>query len=601
MRLLQLLPVLLLSLLAAPAWGQGCGSAAAGSCLEAHTTPGCSDADCCSTVCQFAPECCQFLWDSSCASLANQLCVGLCGAAVNGDCRTSHTTAGCDDAACCSAVCAIDPACCEIEWDTVCVLEANKLCEPPPPVPCGDPSAGSCSTVHSTPSCSDLTCCNTVCSVDPSCCIQSWDALCVAFAGQYCVACSLSCPIDSIAEAESCGSRTNDPCAGAGQAAVTLAFSTTVCGQLNGTYLSNVWSGDRDLYAVTVADPDGDGLAKITLRLSAEFPAFAALVPRDCGFALLGATLHVNTGNCIETIASLCVPPGQYWVVVVPGTFPTVGLTDHLDCTSTPRYTLRVEQTQSGCAPPCSASSPPCFASHPEPGCNDVACCQSVCAQDPFCCSDNWDVGCAQRAVALCGGTLAANDNCAGALPLHIGETLTFDTILATVSTPALPSSCDQGTGALIGSDVWYFYDPTRSGNIVVSTCGSATNLRVAVYTGQCGSLTMVACNSSSVLCSPSTGARLQWQATCGTRYYIRVGGENTAEAGPGQVKLEGQGPLCPVPCPADLNADGMVNGADIGLLLGNWGNSGVGDVTGDGIVNGADIGALLGAWGACP
>ena len=46
-----------------------------------------------------------------------------------------------------------------------------------------------------------------------------------------------------------------------------------------------------------------------------------------------------------------------------------------------------------------------------------------------------------------------------------------------------------------------------------------------------------------------------------------------------------------------DLNGDGIVNGADIGLLLGAWGTSGPGDLNGDGQVDGADIGLMLGAW----
>ncbi|MFO0875291.1 MAG: hypothetical protein U0575_15160 [Phycisphaerales bacterium] len=56
-----------------------------------------------------------------------------------------------------------------------------------------------------------------------------------------------------------------------------------------------------------------------------------------------------------------------------------------------------------------------------------------------------------------------------------------------------------------------------------------------------------------------------------------------------------------PLTCAADLNHDGLVNGADLGLLLGNWGGTGLGDLTGDGSVNGADLGILLGAWGDCP
>ncbi len=46
-----------------------------------------------------------------------------------------------------------------------------------------------------------------------------------------------------------------------------------------------------------------------------------------------------------------------------------------------------------------------------------------------------------------------------------------------------------------------------------------------------------------------------------------------------------------------DLNGDLHVNGADLGLLIGNWGGSGVGDINGSGLVDGADLGLLIGGW----
>ena len=46
-----------------------------------------------------------------------------------------------------------------------------------------------------------------------------------------------------------------------------------------------------------------------------------------------------------------------------------------------------------------------------------------------------------------------------------------------------------------------------------------------------------------------------------------------------------------------DIDGNGVVNGADLGQLLGAWGTAGPGDLNGDGIVNGPDLGALLGAW----
>ncbi len=58
--------------------------------------------------------------------------------------------------------------------------------------------------------------------------------------------------------------------------------------------------------------------------------------------------------------------------------------------------------------------------------------------------------------------------------------------------------------------------------------------------------------------------------------------------------------PECDGPsgCTPDLNGDGVVNGADLGLLLGNFGGVGLGDIDCDGDVDGADLGLLLSAWG---
>ena len=52
---------------------------------------------------------------------------------------------------------------------------------------------------------------------------------------------------------------------------------------------------------------------------------------------------------------------------------------------------------------------------------------------------------------------------------------------------------------------------------------------------------------------------------------------------------------------PGDLDGDGSVGGADLGLLLGSWGPCAgcPADLDGNGTVDGADLGALLGAWSA--
>jgi hypothetical protein len=64
---------------------------------------------------------------------------------------------------------------------------------------------------------------------------------------------------------------------------------------------------------------------------------------------------------------------------------------------------------------------------------------------------------------------------------------------------------------------------------------------------------------------------------------------------------------FAPCECLGDLNNDGIVNGADLGILLLAWGacpsppTSCPSDLNGDNQVDGADLGLLLLAWNRCP
>ena len=54
--------------------------------------------------------------------------------------------------------------------------------------------------------------------------------------------------------------------------------------------------------------------------------------------------------------------------------------------------------------------------------------------------------------------------------------------------------------------------------------------------------------------------------------------------------------------CTGDLNGDGRVDAADLGIVIGTWNTpDGQGDVNGDGTVNAADLGIVIGVWGNCP
>lgn len=57
--------------------------------------------------------------------------------------------------------------------------------------------------------------------------------------------------------------------------------------------------------------------------------------------------------------------------------------------------------------------------------------------------------------------------------------------------------------------------------------------------------------------------------------------------------------------CQGDVNDDGDVNGSDVAVILGFWGNGGTSfpaaDMNRDGTVNGADLAEVLSSWGPCP
>jgi hypothetical protein len=49
-----------------------------------------------------------------------------------------------------------------------------------------------------------------------------------------------------------------------------------------------------------------------------------------------------------------------------------------------------------------------------------------------------------------------------------------------------------------------------------------------------------------------------------------------------------------------DFSGDGIVNGIDLGILLGDWGTDCRGDLDHDGTIGDDDLDLLLGAWGRC-
>ncbi len=119
-----------------------CGAPGAGSCFSEHPGHGCDDRACCLAVCEQDPSCCEAIWDASCATTATTICPGAPGCApdpsVTGPCFEPHEFPGCDDATCCAPVCAQDPWCCAVAWDALCAHAAIDICAPCDPTCAAD-------------------------------------------------------------------------------------------------------------------------------------------------------------------------------------------------------------------------------------------------------------------------------------------------------------------------------------------------------------------------------------------------------------------------------------------------------------------------------
>jgi hypothetical protein len=80
------------------------------------------------------------------------------------------------------------------------------------------------------------------------------------------------------------------------------------------------------------------------------------------------------------------------------------------------------------------------------------------------------------------------------------------------------------------------------------------------------------------------------------------IGNNSTSDAGVDSFSVSVSVCDSKTPCPADLAANGVVDAADLSVLLSSWGNAGgAADLDGNGLVDAGDLTAILSSWGACP
>ncbi len=603
--------------------GDPCGDPAAGSCNEANGTPGCADATCCNTVCAVDAFCCDDQWDLSCVDYAVALCGGSagCGDPASGDCTLPNGTPGCSDAECCSTVCGEDPYCCDVEWDSVCVSAANNYCyggEPPANDTCEtaiDLGSGDSVTPFSSigaltdgielpPECESVgeniiradiwftwTATMSGTAVFSTCDDADFDTRLALWEGECGAQTLLACNDDGLG----CVDFTS-------QMVGTVVAGTTYYIQLGGyippaqgTGNLTICEGDTCLGGCGVSDPPpGDSCA-------------AAI---DLG-TFQGDVLVDTNGTCTDgaNLPAACVSAGSVTIyndLFYRWTVPTTGDWSVSTCNQADFDTrLAAFDSCGGTLIACNDDGLNCGLSSlmPLPG---LTAGQEIIIQiGGYAAASS---GTATMTISEGDGQPEGpeNDECEGAILVVSGD-LAFENFGATSSGQSLPAECADFGNDQVNNDLWYLYEADCDGTVVLSFCGGATfDTKLAVYNAAEGcpvsGSVPIACNDD--FCSLQS--ETSFTAVCGESYYFRVGTYSAGTFGAGTLSVTCNGESCGGggnDCPADFNDDGVVNGADYGFLLSAWGSCAgcPEDLDGDGVVGGSDVGTLLAAWGACP
>ncbi|MCH2161741.1 MAG: hypothetical protein MK085_07685, partial [Phycisphaerales bacterium] len=479
-----------------------------GDCLEAHPTPGCTDQECCLTVCDIDPACCKDLWDSLCVEYANFSCSSLCGAEAAGSCFVANGTPGCNDASCCDSVCLIDPFCCESQWDGNCAFTAGFSCQTGGGK-CGDPAAGSCDDPNGIPACDNEACCELVCEQDPRCCDTTWDIICVAYANAFCESnCQLVPPGTAIIENESCGDSVNNPCEGG-------TADEIICGEMFAGTSGDI--DDIDLVKLVIEDEDGDGAVRVRVQFASSTLTRLSVISGSDPCSLDPPAMVIDSYGCQQFNEIACLPAGDAWLRVEPLEEPPICIDEPIN--------YQVQTTcVDYCGEPCE-NPMPCLEVHASPGCEDSECCEAVCDVDPICCEWTWDSLCTVTTAELCGGDPPANDKCIDATPALTGAT-PFRQLLSTID-PLASSECLSSQDDTTG-DIWLRHVVRCDGRLVLGTCSSADfDTVMEVYRDDCDDLELIACNDDNSACQIGTSLVEIEDVPCGESILIRIVGKD--------------------------------------------------------------------------
>ncbi|MBL9119292.1 MAG: hypothetical protein JNL80_05175 [Phycisphaerae bacterium] len=409
---------------------------------------------------------------------------------------------------------------------------------------------GSCFVAHTDNGCNNESCYSIVCAQDPTCCVEGWDASCVSSAEQLCVT-------------GFGGGGAVDPHTGhryvlslAKDWSGAVASAEDLFGNLAsvGSAAENGWiarkvigNGPTSSRWIGFNDVDVEGSWEWQSGEPVSFTMWAAGEPNDAG-GEDGAVL---------------LPNGRWNDLATATLLPGV-----------------IELSRGECG-----HGGPCLTQH-GPGCDEESCCNEVCTLDASCCQSSWDASCVSLAMANCPRDIAAGPF------FHPGTNHRYYVLAPTSWHQAEKQAMLMG-GHLATSDT-SLENGWIAANFAASLLGDKKVFIGAddefidgVFRWQDGS----AVGETHWAAGEPNGGnveRIVEMYPSGLWNDLPVGYSRHA--------------IVELPCSGDLNDDGVVDAADLAIMLGLWGTPDErADLATNQTVDAADLAILLGAWGPCP
>lgn len=144
--------------------------------------------------------------------------------------------------------------------------------------------------------------------------------------------------------------------------------------------------------------------------------------------------------------------------------------------------------------------------------------------------------------------TSTTNNGCTSASTLAVGNSNTENVVTGTnLGAGSSSGVATPSCGNYAGRDVWYSAQVPSSGILTVETSNAGDNIdtAIAIYTGNCGNLTEIACNDDIDYSGGNTYSRINLTNQANTTVYIRVWSYNNQTVG--NFNIVAFSPECPL------------------------------------------------------